>query len=86
MTATDGYVLKGIKTREYPTEELNKLSNAELCIAWWETAAEYGLEFKNKGLSECFKAQDWYTMGIKNEKGNDVWRSLKKKIYAETPW
>lgn len=85
VTTTDGYVLKDIKTREYSTEELSKLSNAELCIAYWETAAEYGLEFKNKGLSKYFKAQDWYTMGIKNEKGNGVWRPLKKKIYAENP-
>ena len=48
-------------TRVLSSDEIARLTDAELCIAWNEIIASKGYVFKNEGLRTYFSSCSWYT-------------------------
>lgn len=107
-TSTDGTVLSGKIHRDasdyviakssvtvYSTSQLSSmgLTDAELCIAWWEPYAAKGVHFKNSALNKYFSGCSWYKdkgykytdIQLDNPTRTNIYR-LKALVSKSSPW
>lgn len=82
-TSADEYILPASDSEYYTRDQLENLSDWELCVARNEVFARYGRQFKNTDLADYFSSQPWYN-GEYSPEDFDGWFSPNEYEKANT--